>query len=171
LNFKEIQAMDTIASFRLEHDLLGDEQVPADAYYGIQTLRAIQNFNITGVPISHHPQLVVALTWVKLACAKANHEIGLLDTTRADAIIAACREIIAGKLHEQFPVDLIQGGAGTSTNMNANEVIANRALELLGHNKGEYQYLHPNNHVNMSQPPMTCIPLLHAWACCWATIR
>jgi aspartate ammonia-lyase len=143
--------MTTENAFRLEHDLLGDEQVPANAYYGIQTLRAIHNFNITGVPISHHPQLVIALAWVKLACVKANQEIGLLDDTRADAIISACREIIEGKLHDQFPVDLIQGGAGTSTNMNANEVIANRALELLGHHKGEYQYLHPNNHVNMSQ--------------------
>ncbi|MDR2213080.1 MAG: aspartate ammonia-lyase [Pseudomonadales bacterium] len=137
--------------YRAEHDLLGEEQVPADAYYGIQTLRALRNFRITGVPISHHPQLVIALAYVKQACAKANAEIGLLEQHKMQAICAACQEIIAGKLHDQFPVDLIQGGAGTSTNMNANEVIANRALELLGHAKGDYQHLHPNNDVNMSQ--------------------
>jgi len=139
------------ASYRWEHDLLGDEQVPADAYYGIQTLRALRNFRITGVPIGHHRQLVSALAYVKQACAKANAEIGLLDHHKMQAICAACQEIIAGKLHDQFLVDLIQGGAGTSTNMNANEVIANRALELMGHAKGEYQHLHPNNDVNMSQ--------------------
>ena len=143
--------MDEQLTYRLEHDLLGDEQVPADAYYGIQTLRAMRNFRITGVPISHHPQLVIAMAYVKQACAKANAEIGLLDHIKLDAICSACREIIAGELHDQFPVDLIQGGAGTSTNMNANEVIANRALELLGFRKGDYQHLHPNNDVNMSQ--------------------
>jgi aspartate ammonia-lyase len=141
-----------MTEFRLEHDLIGDENVPADAYYGIQTMRAMHNFDITGVPISHFPQLIRSLAMVKKAAALANSELGHLDKSKSKAIIAACDEIIDGKLHDQFPVDLIQGGAGTSTNMNANEVIANRALEILGHKKGEYQYLHPNNDVNMVRP-------------------
>src|ERR1700757_2154279 len=136
---------------RREHDLLGDRDVPADAYYGVHTLRAVENFPITGTPISIYPDLVAALASIKLAAAKSNRELGLLDATRADAIIAAAEEIRSGRLHEEFVVDVIQGGAGTSTNMNANEVIANRALELLGHAKGDYRFLHPNEHVNMSQ--------------------
>jgi len=138
-------------NFRIEHDLLGDEEVPSNAYYGIQTQRALQNFNITGVPIGHFPELIKALAIVKQAAARANRELGLLDDAKASAIEAACIEIAGGALHSEFVVDLIQGGAGTSTNMNANEVIANRALELLGHARGDYQYLHPNNDVNMSQ--------------------
>src|SRR5256884_469331 len=136
---------------RREHDLLGDRDVPADAYYGVHTLRAIENFPISGTKISIYPDLVAALASTKLAAAKSNRELGLLDATRADAIIAAAEEIRAGRLHEEFVVDVIQGGAGTSTNMNANEVIANRALELLGKPKGDYHFLHPNEHVNMSQ--------------------
>src|SRR2546421_5197956 len=136
---------------RREHDLLGDRDVPADAYYGVHTLRAIENFPISGTKISIYPDLVAALASIKLAAAKSNRELGLLDATRADAIIAASEEIRAGRLHEEFVVDVIQGGAGTSTNMNANEVIANRALELLGRPKGDYHFLHPNEHVNMSQ--------------------
>jgi len=136
---------------RTEHDLLGDRDVPADAYYGVHTLRAIENFPITGTPISIYPDLVRALAHIKHAAALANHELGLLDAARKDAIVAACQEIVAGRWHEQFVVDVIQGGAGTSTNMNANEVIANRALELLGHAKGQYQHLHPNEHVNIGQ--------------------
>jgi aspartate ammonia-lyase len=136
---------------RREHDLLGDRDVPADAYYGVHTLRAIENFPITGTRISIYPDLIAALASIKSAAARSNHELGLLDATRTDAIVAAAEEIRAGKLHEQFVVDVIQGGAGTSTNMNANEVIANRALELLGHPKGDYKFLHPNEHVNMSQ--------------------
>ena len=136
---------------RREHDLLGDRDVPADAYYGVHTLRAIENFPITGTMISIYPDLIAALASIKSAAARSNHELGLLDVTRTDAIVAAAEEIRAGKLHEQFVVDVIQGGAGTSTNMNANEVIANRALELLGHPKGDYKFLHPNEHVNMSQ--------------------
>lgn len=136
---------------RIEHDLLGEEAVPADAYYGIQTLRAARNFNITGVPINHFPELIKALAQVKWAAAETNFELGLLPQAKATVIQQACTEIMAGALHDQFPVDLIQGGAGTSTNMNANEVIANRALEHLGRTKGDYQYLHPNNDVNMSQ--------------------
>jgi len=137
--------------FRIEHDLLGEEKVPAAAYYGIQTLRAVHNFNITGVPIGHFPELIRALAIVKQAAAQANRKLGLLSEAKALAIEDACAEIAAGALHDQFVVDLIQGGAGTSTNMNANEVIANRALELMGHARGEYQHLHPNNDVNMSQ--------------------
>ena len=136
---------------RIEHDLLGDRAVPATAYFGVHTLRAVENFPITGNAISIYPDLLRALACIKEAAARANNEIGLLDSERTDAIVKACREIRDGKLHDQFVVDVIQGGAGTSTNMNANEVIANLALEHLGHNRGEYQHLHPNEHVNMSQ--------------------
>jgi aspartate ammonia-lyase len=138
-------------SVRYEHDLLGDRSIPGDAYYGVHTLRALENFPITGTPISIYPELVTALACVKQAAARANNELGLLDDTRAEAIAKACEEIRAGGLLDEFVVDVIQGGAGTSTNMNANEVIANRALELLGRKKGEYQHLHPLDHVNMSQ--------------------
>ena len=138
-------------SMRREHDLLGDRDVPADAYYGIHTLRAVENFPISGTPISIYPDLIAALASIKLAAAKSNRELKLLDATRADAIVAAAEEVRAGRLHKEFVVDVIQGGAGTSTNMNANEVIANRALELLGRPKGDYEFLHPNEHVNMSQ--------------------
>ena len=137
--------------YRVEHDLLGDRQVPADAYYGVHTLRAVENFPITGTTISIYPDLIRSLACIKQAAARSNHELGLLDTQKTDAIVKACEEIRAGKLHEHFVVDVIQGGAGTSTNMNANEVIANRALEHLGHQRGEYGHLHPNEHVNMSQ--------------------
>jgi aspartate ammonia-lyase len=136
---------------RTEHDLLGERQVPAGAYYGIQTLRAVENFNITGIPISHYPRLVQALACIKKAAALANLELGLLPEPLATAIAAACDELLAGRLLDQFVVDCIQGGAGTSTNMNANEVIANRALEILGYEKGRYDLLHPLNHVNLSQ--------------------
>ncbi|MFM0076407.1 aspartate ammonia-lyase [Paraburkholderia sediminicola] len=138
-------------SFRTEHDLLGDRDVPAHVYYGVHTLRALENFPITGSPISVYPELIKALACIKQAAAQANRELGLLDATRCDAIVGACAELLEGKLHDQFVVDVIQGGAGTSTNMNANEVIANRALELLGKKKGEYQYLHPNEQVNIGQ--------------------
>ncbi|AJQ92190.1 aspartate ammonia-lyase [Gynuella sunshinyii] len=143
---------------RIEHDLLGDKEVPADAWYGIQTQRAVENFAITGVPISHFPELVKALALVKMAAAKANNKLGNLDSTKTDAIISACEDICGGRLHDQFVVDLIQGGAGTSTNMNANEVIANLALEKLGRGKGEYQYLHPNDDVNRSQSTNDAYP-------------
>jgi len=139
------------APIRTEHDLLGDRAVPADAYYGVHTLRALENFPITGTPISIYPDLVTALACVKQAAAIANSELGLIDERRAHAIRLACEEVRAGKLFDEFVVDVIQGGAGTSSNMNANEVICNRALELLGHQKGEYQHLHPLDHVNLSQ--------------------
>ena len=136
---------------RIEHDLLGDRAVPADAYYGIHTLRALENFPITGTSISIYPDLIAALACVKQAAAIANSELGLLDEPRAAAIRLACEEIREGKLHAEFVVDVIQGGAGTSTNMNANEVVCNRALEILGHARGEYRHLHPLDHVNLSQ--------------------
>ena len=136
---------------RREHDLLGDRDVPADAYYGIHTLRAMENFEITRIPISLYSDLVDALAAIKQAAAMANRDLGLLDAHHADAIVEACRRIRAGELHDQFTVDVIQGGAGTSTNMNANEVVANLALTVMGHQKGEYAHLHPNEHVNMSQ--------------------
>ncbi|MBV9922605.1 MAG: aspartate ammonia-lyase, partial [Pseudonocardia sp.] len=136
---------------RLEHDLLGDYAVPADAYYGVHTARALTNFAITGMRIGDYPELIIALASVKQAAAEANRELGLLPDAIADPIVAACREIREGRLHDQFVVDVIQGGAGTSTNMNANEVIANRALELLGRPRGEYTAIHPLDHVNASQ--------------------
>jgi aspartate ammonia-lyase len=136
---------------REEHDLLGGREVPTDALYGIQTLRALENFPITGVPLREFPELVEALAAVKEAAATANAELGLLSREVADAIVRATREIRNGRHHEHFIVDMIQGGAGTSTNMNANEVIANRALELLGRPRADYQVVHPNNHVNLSQ--------------------
>lgn len=138
-------------SMRNEHDLLGDREVPREAFYGVQTLRAMENFNISGVTLSFFPALIAALSMVKEAAAEANLELGLLEGGLRDAIVAACREIRNGKYHNQFVVDMIQGGAGTSTNMNANEVIANRALEILGYEKGDYAHCHPNNHVNLSQ--------------------
>ena len=141
----------TTRTTRTEHDLLGDKDVPADAYWGVHTARACENFPITGTPIAVYPHLVAALAAVKAAAARANAELGLLPPQIAEAIGTACTEIRSGALRDQFVVDVIQGGAGTSTNMNANEVIANRALELLGHAKGDYAHLHPNEHVNLSQ--------------------
>src|SRR6185503_11983440 len=138
-------------TYRVEHDLLGDRQVPANAYYGIHTLRALENFPISGTPISAYPEFINALACVKQAAAHANQDLGQLDQQHARAIIQACRDIRSGQLHDEFVVDVIQGGAGTSTNMNANEVIANRGLEILGYQKGEYQHLHPLDHVNLSQ--------------------
>ena len=130
---------------RREHDLLGECDVSQDVYYGVHTLRAVENFPITGVPISIYPSLIEALASIKSAAAGANAELGLLDAAHRDAIVAACDELRAGRLLDQFVVDVIQGGAGTSTNMNANEVIANRALELMGHDKGQYQFCTPTN--------------------------
>ena len=139
------------AMTRIEHDLLGDRTVPGAAYYGVHTLRALENFDITGTPISIYPDLVVALACIKEAAALTNNELKLLDDEKTRAIVKACQEIRAGGLLDEFVVDVIQGGAGTSTNMNANEVVANRGLELMGHKKGEFKYLHPLEHVNMSQ--------------------
>ena len=138
-------------SVRIEHDLLGDREVSDEALFGVQTLRAMENFPITGVPLREFPALIEALAAVKEAAALANAELGLLPQRVCDAVVRAAQEIRSGRHHEHFLVDMIQGGAGTSTNMNANEVIANRALELSGHARGEYQHVHPNNHVNLSQ--------------------
>jgi len=137
--------------FRIEHDLLGDRQVPMHALYGVQTLRALENFPITHETIGAYPSLVKSLAMVKKACALANRDLKLLDESICDAITQACDEVIDGAHHEHFVVDVMQGGAGTSTNMNANEVIANRALEILGKKRGDYDVIHPNNHVNLSQ--------------------
>ncbi|MFB9378197.1 aspartate ammonia-lyase [Kineococcus gynurae] len=141
----------TAPATRREHDLLGERDVPAAAYWGVHTLRAQENFPITGRTIGADPHLVRALVDVKRAAATANRDLGLLPRDKADAIIAACAEIADGALHEQFVVDVVQGGAGTSSNMNANEVVANRALELLGRARGDYAFLHPNEHVNAAQ--------------------
>ncbi|HQF42843.1 MAG TPA: aspartate ammonia-lyase [Ignavibacteriaceae bacterium] len=143
---------------RNEHDLLGNREVPHEYYYGVQTLRAMENFNISGVTLDFYPVLIEALAMVKKAAAKANYDLGLLSKPISGAIVQACDEIINGKLHSHFVVDMIQGGAGTSTNMNANEVIANRALEILGYEKGDYKYCHPNNHVNLSQSTNDAYP-------------
>ncbi|ONM42843.1 aspartate ammonia-lyase [Halopseudomonas pachastrellae] len=143
---------------RSEYDLLGYLDVPADAWYGIQTQRAANNFAITGVPISHFPELIRALAMVKQAAALTNHDFGLLNATKTEAIVSACEDIAAGQYLDQFIVDVIQGGAGTSTNMNANEVIANVALAKLGHARGEYAQLHPNDDVNRSQSTNDAYP-------------
>ncbi len=143
---------------RVEHDLLGERDVPSEVYWGIHTLRALENFPISGTPISHYPQLINALVAVKQAAARANCELGILDPSIAKAIEQACEEIRGGALHDSFCVDAIQGGAGTSTNMNCNEVIANRGLEILGFEKGDYAQLHPLDHVNLSQSTNDAYP-------------
>lgn len=136
---------------RLEHDCIGELEVPADVYWGIHTLRATRNFPVSHTSDGRHPQLIKAFATVKRACAQANEELGLLGSDKAAPIIAACHEIENGRLIDQFPIDQLQGGAGTSLNMNMNEVIANRALELGGHDKGDYHIIHPNDDVNKSQ--------------------
>ncbi len=137
--------------YRIESDLLGELRVPKDAYYGIQTQRAIDNFFISGTKMSDFPEFIKAVAYVKWAAAEANHKVGLLDDKVTAAIVQACKETIDGKFNDQFPVDMIQGGAGTSVNMNANEVLANRALEIMGYEKGDYQHCYPNDHLNLSQ--------------------
>lgn len=143
---------------RKEHDFLGEREIPDQYYYGVQTLRAVENFSISNIPLSFFTELIQGFAMVKEAAAMANKELGELDPKKADAIIEACKEVRAGKFNDQFVVDMVQGGAGTSTNMNANEVIANRALEILGHQKGEYQFLHPNDDVNKSQSTNDAYP-------------
>ena len=152
---------------RVEHDLVGEMAVPENAYYGIHALRAAENFPITGRRLPD--DMIVSMAWIKKACALANCRTGTLPERVAGAITAACDELIAGKLHDQFIVDPIQGGAGTSTNMNANEVIANRAIELLGGTKGDYALVHPNDHVNCGQSTNdiypTCVKMTLYRAC------
>lgn len=143
---------------RIESDLIGSREVPESALYGVQTLRGIENFNISKFHLNEYPLFVRALGITKMGAAMANHELGLLTDAQADAIVKACQEVMDGQHAEQFPVDMIQGGAGTTTNMNANEVIANRALELMGHQRGEYQYCSPNDHVNRSQSTNDAYP-------------
>ncbi|MBJ9704170.1 MULTISPECIES: aspartate ammonia-lyase [Acinetobacter] len=136
---------------RIEKDLIGYREINNNDYYGVQTLRALENFNLTQSKVGNFPHLIKALAMVKLACAEANHNLKSLDQTKFEAIEYSCNQLIRGNFHDQFPIDMLQGGAGTSTNMNANEVLANVALEYMGHAKGQYQYLHPNNDINMSQ--------------------
>src|SRR5215470_15540420 len=141
----------TTAKTRTEKDLLGEKQIPADVFYGVQTARALENFQISGIAINHYPGFVEAWAIVKLAAARANTDVGAMKKERLDAIEKACKAVLAGKYHDQFLVDWYQGGAGTSTNMNANEVLANIGLVAMGHAKGEYQFLEPHDDLNMSQ--------------------
>ena len=143
---------------RIESDLIGSMEVPAEALYGVQTLRGIENFPISRFRLSEHPLFINGLALTKLGAAMANHELGLLTDEQYEAIAQACREILAGQHHDQFPVDMIQGGAGTTTNMNANEVIANRALQIMGHELGDYKHCSPNDHVNCSQSTNDAYP-------------
>src|SRR5262245_39898415 len=136
---------------RIEKDLLGEKEIPADAYFGVQTARALENFQLSGIPINHYPGFVEAWAIVKLAAARANADVGAMKPERLAAIEKACKAVLAGKYHDQFKVDWYQGGAGTSTNMNANEVLANVGLVAMGHQKGEYQFLEPHDDLNMSQ--------------------
>ncbi|MGQ0443706.1 MAG: lyase family protein, partial [Beijerinckiaceae bacterium] len=158
------------AATRREHDLLGEREVPAEAYWGIHTLRAVENFPITGIPIGHFPELIRSLALVKQAAARANRRLKQLAPEKSRAIDRAC-DLIAkdGRFLDQFVVDAVQGGAGTSTNMNANEVIANLALEFLGRARGEYQFLHPNDDVNMAQSTNDAYPTALRLAVIFAT--
>lgn len=144
--------------YRIENDLLGDLNVPIDAYYGVQTQRAIENFHISGVKLTQFPEFIKGLAYVKWAAAETNFALGLLEEKLKNAIVQAAKEVISGQFNDQFPIDMIQGGAGTSTNMNINEVLANRALEIMGYQKGEYQYCSPNDHVNLSQSTNDAYP-------------
>jgi len=143
---------------RIEHDFLGEKEINDNCYYGVQTARAKENFDITGIPIGNEPLFIKAFGYVKKAAAMTNRDLGILSTEKADAIIYACDRLIAGEFTDQFISDMIQGGAGTSTNMNANEVIANLGLEHMGYAKGDYQHLHPNNDVNLSQSTNDAYP-------------
>ena len=150
--------METTNGNRVEHDLLGKRELPIDALYGIQTLRGIENFSISHFKLNQYPLFINGLAYTKWAAAEANHQLGLLTDEQFKGIKAACEDILAGKYHDQFPVDMIQGGAGTSTNMNANEVIANIALMHMGHRPGEYEYCSSHDHVNRSQSTNDAYP-------------
>ena len=141
----------TNQKFRTESDLLGELNVPANALYGVQTQRGINNYHISRKTMSMYPDFIKAIAYVKLAAVETNHTLGVINDEIAGAISQACRELIDGQHHDNFPIDMVQGGAGTSVNMNANEVIANRALEIMGHEKGDYQYCLPNDHCNCGQ--------------------
>ena len=150
--------MDNKPTMRVESDLIGEREIDDSLLYGVQTLRGLENFNISPFKLNHYPRFLKGLAYTKMAAAIANEALGLIDKDCADAIQQACQEIIDGKHHEHFPVDMIQGGAGTTTNMNANEVIANRALEIMGHSHGHYRYCSPNDHVNVSQSTNDAYP-------------
>ncbi|MHB9094802.1 MAG: lyase family protein, partial [Eubacteriales bacterium] len=152
---------------RTEHDDLGEKSVPGHAYYGIHTVRALENFQVSQTKISDIPFYIRAIGIVKKAAAKANMDLGILESNIGKAILAACDEVISGKLNDQFPSDVFQGGGGTSTNMNVNEVIANKALETLGLPKGSYEIIHPNNHINMCQSTNDVIPTAVALTTYW----
>ena len=145
-------------NFRVEADLLGELKVPADVLYGVQTQRGINNYHISRKTMRDYPDFIIANALVKMAAAQTNHSLGVISDEIASAMIQACKEIVDGKWHENFPIDMIQGGAGTSVNMNVNEVIANRALEIMGHEKGEYQYCSPNDHANCGQSTNDAYP-------------
>ena len=147
-------------STRLEHDLLGEKAIPSDAYYGVQTARGLENFHISGVPLRHYPDFIIGLAMVKLAAARANFDCQQFGPEILAGIEGACQEIIDGKLHDQFKLDVRQGGAGTSTNMNANEVIANRANQLAGKPLGAHEPVHPNDHVNKGQSSNDGFPVV-----------
>src|SRR4249919_2758542 len=147
ISFQYTEAQQT----RTEKDLLGEKQIPADAYYGVQTLRALENFQVSGVKTNFYPDYVRAYAMVKLAAARANTDVGRMKKAKLDAIEKACQAVIDGKYHDQFLTDLYQGGAGTSANMNSCEVLANIALEMSGHKKGEYQFIEPHDDLNMGQ--------------------
>ena len=158
--YKETEGMKDMTEkemeFRVEKDSIGTKDVPENVYYGVQSLRAAENFHITG--LNMHPEIINSLAYIKKAAAITNCEAGLLDKRRTQAIIRACDEVIKGRFREEFIVDAIQGGAGTSLNMNANEVIANRAIEILGGKKGDYSVVNPNDHVNCGQSTNDVIP-------------
>ena len=158
--YKEAEGMNDMTEnemeFRVEKDSIGTKDVPENVYYGVQSLRAAENFHITG--LNMHPEIINSLAYIKKAAAITNCEAGLLDKRRTQAIVQACDEILEGKFREDFIVDPIQGGAGTSLNMNANEVIANRAIEILGGKKGDYSVVNPNDHVNCGQSTNDVIP-------------
>ena len=151
-------------AFRIESDLLGELQVPANAYYGVQTQRGINNYKVSNLKMSDFPEYVIAMGYIKLAAVEANHELGVINDEIYAAIAQACKELIDGKMHDQFPTDMVQGGAGTTVNMNANEVIANRALEIMGHQRGEYQFCSPNDHVNCAQSTNDAYPSAFRYA-------
>lgn len=150
--------MEDVKKTRVESDLIGSREISDECLYGVQTLRGIENFSISKYHLNEYPLFINGLAMTKMAAARANHELGLLTDEKFQAITQACREILEGRFHDQFPVDMIQGGAGTSTNMNANEVIANRALEIMGHAHGDYAFCSPNDHVNCSQSTNDAYP-------------
>lgn len=150
--------MEGVKKTRVESDLIGSREISDECLYGVQTLRGIENFSISKYHLNEYPLFINGLAMTKMAAARANHELGLLTDEQFQAITQACREILEGRFHDQFPVDMIQGGAGTSTNMNANEVIANRALEIMGHAHGDYAFCSPNDHVNCSQSTNDAYP-------------